>query len=474
MTSYHLLLPVTLFFFLGYVSVKILNVIYEYQKYPYIDEIFHIPQAQTYCSNNWTEWNPKITTLPGLYIVSYVILNLFKTLFQYDNYCSVYGLRATNIIGTLLNFILTISVIKRLEEKYAITSRNHLIVLSGFNIATFPPLYFFTFLYYTDVWSTSFVLLTYYLYLSKKNNKNSISKFLGSVIMRQTNIIWVGLLILDKSWQVFSKNYKFNSKQDFNITKKIIQNFFFNLKMKDKNLWDVIKIFINDVLIETYHLIFLCCIFIMFVIWNGSIVVGDKLAHSVKFHPMQNLYFLNFTIFFSWPFALIELLSMRTKIIKIKPRNVIIIIIILSTIAIGILSEWNKMEHPYLLADNRHIAFYIWKKIFGHGLYRRIIIPTYLLSGFLYYKLLIKKCHFMFTIALTLCTALNLTPQFLFEIRYFIIPYVIWRLQLKQSPIQVYAETIFYSIVNFITFYLFINKPFVWISEPDIKQRFIW
>lgn len=33
---------------------------------PYLDEIFHIPQAQKYCEGRWLEWDDKITTPPGL------------------------------------------------------------------------------------------------------------------------------------------------------------------------------------------------------------------------------------------------------------------------------------------------------------------------------------------------------------------------------------------------------------------------
>jgi len=37
---------------------------------PYMDEIFHIPQAQRYCAGQLEEWDPKITTFPGLYLAS--------------------------------------------------------------------------------------------------------------------------------------------------------------------------------------------------------------------------------------------------------------------------------------------------------------------------------------------------------------------------------------------------------------------
>ena len=32
------------------------------------DEPFHVPQAQAYCNGEWSTWDPKITTPPGLYV----------------------------------------------------------------------------------------------------------------------------------------------------------------------------------------------------------------------------------------------------------------------------------------------------------------------------------------------------------------------------------------------------------------------
>lgn len=33
------------------------------------DEIFHVPQTQRYCARRWAEWDEKITTFPGLYLL---------------------------------------------------------------------------------------------------------------------------------------------------------------------------------------------------------------------------------------------------------------------------------------------------------------------------------------------------------------------------------------------------------------------
>lgn len=54
MQSY-LILALSITFILGFVSIHILNLIYNEQSTPYIDEIFHISQAQKYCNGNWTE-----------------------------------------------------------------------------------------------------------------------------------------------------------------------------------------------------------------------------------------------------------------------------------------------------------------------------------------------------------------------------------------------------------------------------------
>lgn len=32
------------------------------------DEVFHVGQAQVYCAGNFSHWDPKITTPPGLYV----------------------------------------------------------------------------------------------------------------------------------------------------------------------------------------------------------------------------------------------------------------------------------------------------------------------------------------------------------------------------------------------------------------------
>jgi alpha-1,2-glucosyltransferase len=67
------------------------------------------------------------------------------------------------------------------------------IMHTALNIALFPPLLFFSGLFYTDVISTCVVLRMYRLYLQRKG---SFWLYLAGVLaltMRQTNIFWVAV-----------------------------------------------------------------------------------------------------------------------------------------------------------------------------------------------------------------------------------------------------------------------------------------
>ncbi|KAF6202272.1 hypothetical protein GE061_004670, partial [Apolygus lucorum] len=130
-----------------------MSAIYDLVPYSFIDEAFHVPQAVKYCNGTFHEWDPKITTLPGLYLI-----------------------------------------LRRLKMNQKGYSRR-MVLWHAFNLAIFPVAYFFTFLYYTDTLSTCTVLLMLDLHLSSKKNLASLVGIL-SCIARQVNIVWVGYLLL--------------------------------------------------------------------------------------------------------------------------------------------------------------------------------------------------------------------------------------------------------------------------------------
>lgn len=89
-------------------NTTISNLISKNVDKPYMDEIFHVTQAQTYCDGNFTEWNDKITTLPGLYLLNSIPARLAFTLFGLESklLCRLDLLRLTNTVLLSVTFII--------------------------------------------------------------------------------------------------------------------------------------------------------------------------------------------------------------------------------------------------------------------------------------------------------------------------------------------------------------------------------
>lgn len=85
----------------------------------------------------------------------------------------------------------------------------------------------------------------------------------------------------------------------------------------------------------------------------------------------------------------------------------------------------------------------------------------------------------LFILGFVISTALTLIPSPLLEFRYFVIPYLLWRLHL--SPLLVETtkwggvlEFVWYQVINMTVLTIFVSRPFIWESEPGKTQRFIW
>lgn len=131
---------------------------------PYMDEIFHVPQAQEYCFGNLKKWDPMITTFPGLYLVSLVytwmllpgakFLGVASSL---PELCSTAVLRSINVGLALVCSLLFSNIVRHLEPKKS--EKNAL--WKAFLLSLYPLHWFFSFLYYTDVGSTTAVMAMY-------------------------------------------------------------------------------------------------------------------------------------------------------------------------------------------------------------------------------------------------------------------------------------------------------------------------
>jgi alpha-1,2-glucosyltransferase len=128
--------------------------------------------------------------------------------------------------------------------------------------------------------------------------------------------------------------------------------------------------------------------------------------------------------------------------------------------------------HPYLLADNRHYTFYVWRRLLSTPL-AYPAIPMYLLGGWSCLSLL-KTRDTLWKSLFVFCTFVSLVPQQLLEFRYFIVPYIIWRLNLvTTSMLTLTFELVLNVLINGLTIYLFLYKSFKWNTSSEV-QRFMW
>ncbi|KAL8980615.1 MAG: hypothetical protein Q9177_005829 [Variospora cf. flavescens] len=170
---------------------------------PYLDEFFHVQQAELYLQGRFTEWHPKITTPPGLYVVSLAYLG-FLSIIRIIDRVYVADLRRTNMLAAgLLPFhvwFVVYSILDSYERSqlselgfkytWSMSELNHAIL----NICLFPPLFFFYGLYYTDVWSVLSVLTTIQFY-QRKWKRLTIVAGIASLFFRQTNVFWVSIYL---------------------------------------------------------------------------------------------------------------------------------------------------------------------------------------------------------------------------------------------------------------------------------------
>ncbi|KAI5862021.1 glycosyltransferase family 59 protein [Durotheca rogersii] len=331
---------------------------------PYLDEVFHVPQAQVYCDGQYDVWDAKITTPPGLYVLA-ILANKLAGLS-----CSTSHLRAFNV--EIISYLALLATVSRARvenpESHARDSDGYgrYAFWTGLNISLFPVLFFFSGLYYTDVISTLVVLLAYTNHLYRVGqDRPSIANgvyavFLGLVALcvRQTNIFWVVVYMggqevvhavhllrpeplpndaqamdvlaqePESTIRSYSSDYISNRMTTpvFATLPEQVKFFAWRYSLGDIHdlplylaspidlLLCVISIGIATVsnlgiIVRRHiwpHLVVLSA-FLAFVVWNGGVVLGDKSNHIATLHLAQMLYIWPLFAFFSAPLFIPQL-----------------------------------------------------------------------------------------------------------------------------------------------------------------------
>lgn len=227
-------------------------------------------------------------------------------------------------------------------------------------------------------------------------------------------------------------------------------------------------------------------------------------------HLSQMLYIWPFITFFSWPILLPQLLDVKSLRARMPRPVVAISVMALMTATV----HFNTIVHPFTLADNRHYIFYIFRILLRYPVIKYLAVPVYFGCAWLVVNALGGTSpgegeRISFLLVWLTSTALSLVTAPLVEPRYFMVPWLIWRLHVpntgrspevahkksdsvsktvaatskqdatypaldwRQSYV-LWTELAWFLLVNAVTCWLFLEKPFEWIQEPGRLQRFMW
>lgn len=498
----------------------------------YMDEEFHLNQMEHYCRGDFSYWDPKITTFPGLYLASLIygevllpgadVLDYGATLAEI---CKPAVLRSLNLLLFGICAMLFREIAMHLDPE-----RNPIrATLKAFVLSLYPLHWFFTLLYYTEMGSATAVMA---MYLATLKHSYWISALFGmvAILFRQTNVVWVffvlvvGVLdfldnmtplrgVLDRQAQSDEQAKELCEDNERDRISSLNEPSVDGLRQRQfgrRNLNSGSNVelattsfdspnFLNSLVADVTQLVkhamsqrnallrnfspFLVVLlaFIGFVAKNGSVVVGDKNAHKVSPHFAQILYCGFICAAFQAP-AHFNKHRIKYLIGGLK-RNAVgtlgTVSILAATFAV-IAVKYYSTPHPYLLADNRHFTFYIWKDVIQrHWTLKYLAIPVYLYSWLSILSSLAEKQKPLWIAAFFLAVAGVVVPTPLLEFRYYNIPFYFIFLHAsitssKKRNSILFSTPVQFMCINYLTVYIFLNWTFQWSNQPGVAQRFMW
>lgn len=83
--------------------------------------------------------------------------------------------------------------------------------------------------------------------------------------------------------------------------------------------------------------------------------------------------------------------------------------------------------------------------------------------------------HLLAKVLFALLIIVTIVPQKLLELRYFIVPYILWRLNLKRPSTRwtIFFELTWALLINALTLYIYATKTIKY-SDDEPNSRLIW
>ncbi|GAA5914511.1 hypothetical protein JCM8208_005375 [Rhodotorula glutinis] len=422
---------------------------------PYMDEIFHVPQAQAYCRGEWMSWDPALTTPPGLYLVPAALARLQRLVrpilphaFAAIDPCSVAALRGLNLVLSLSLPSLYARIIRLLAASSSsarsavgtrhgpsskpgrsssdVAASSHALVMS-----LLPLLSWWAWMYYTDLASVISVLLSWSYALDERHILSAVVGA-ASLLFRQTNIVWLVFI----AGQAVITQVK-RAARPGEVADPLLDD----ARPVDliSTPWTLARSALQHPralapILGAYLPVF--GLAAAFVVWNGGIVLGDKSNHVPTVHVPQLFYCISFAAVFFAP-HIIGVNELKSAIWTLcgSARRACVTAMVLSGMCWSI--KRYTIAHPFLLADNRHYTFYLWRRVINvHPFARYALAPGYLVAATLLWQAFARaRTLSLSSLVLLLgATTAVLLPTPLLEPRYFLVPMLVTRLYLVPGP----------------------------------------
>lgn len=384
-------------------------------------------------------------------------MNWLLSLFLSPPTCTLAMLRGVNVLLGGSQFYLLKAILKELHPDMDHVS----LLLRSATLFLFPLQFFYNFLYYTDAGSTFFVLLAYLLVLKQRPHWAALAGAAG-VLFRQTNIVWLALALTASlvRWTHQALLPRRRPPASLSDLADIIAAVLMNPLR-------VIRAYGTGLLVGAS--------FVVFVFYNGALVVGDRSHHQAARHFPQLLYFLAVAAAALHIRLLSALQRLKLRALTSLPSLLFLVV------ALFFVRRYSY-AHPYLLADNRHYSFYLWRLLTRSPYRPYAAVLLYWLAAHLIANL--SYCTSALLNALYIgALAAVLVPSPLIELRYFALPFLV--LSLHLTPVPHHTSLPFWKrhfidlfdicccvLVNLAVLYVFLYRPFTWPTGQE--ARFMW
>lgn len=312
-------------------------------------------------------------------------------------YCSVGLLRLMNFCLFFINWLLLGVLKKRLHPGQSMVWYFRW----SWVISTHPVYFFFVFLYYTDISSMCFLLSCYLLVSYDRLSLAAVSGGIA-ILIRQTNAIWVTFTLMDAVLRSLKLDLP---TQTQGVVYSILKELYAALVKAWNRRWSLLRKF--------WQLILVLVMFCVFVVVNGDIVVGDRTAHQVTIHEAQIPYLFLFIFGSLFPLYLQTITHQKL----IVPSFFDQCFLVLSLVLFGRFLVFGRVVHPYLVGDNRHISFYLWRWFLSKRNVVYLLLPFAWISFLITSILLAKHRSFLWILGFYSCSILTILPSPLFELR---------------------------------------------------------